>query len=274
MNLTEAIGLGIVQGLTEFLPVSSSGHLVLSQNLLGLQEPLLAFDISVHVGTLFAIAIYFFKDIVALVKALVRWLSVLPDRQAAAGLMAADREVRMALLIITGSVPTAVIGLLFKEIAETVFSSVTLVGVMLIITGVVLWGTRWLGKQGHGIRQVTVKNSLIVGVVQGLAIMPGISRSGATIAAGLFLGFDRETAARYSFLLSIPAVAGAGLLGAKDLFGQGGLPLAVIAAGALSSCLVGYASLKLLVWMVRRGHLHFFAPYCGLLGLGVLFFSI
>jgi undecaprenyl-diphosphatase len=121
---------------------------------------------------------------------------------------------------------------------------------------------------------VSVKNSLAVGFVQGLAIMPGISRSGATIAAGLFLGFDRETAARYSFLLSIPAVAGAGLLGAKDLLEQGGLPLTAIAAGTLSSCLVGYASLKLLVWMVRRGRLHYFAPYCGLLGIGILLYSL
>lgn len=274
MTLTEAVLLGVVQGLTEFLPVSSSGHLVLFQNLLGMQEPLLAFDISVHVGTLIAVVIYFFRDIVAIVKAFAKWLTVLPDKQAAAGLMAGDREVRMALLILTGSVPTAVLGLLFKEVAETLFSSVAIVGVTLIITGAILWSTRWISSRGHGIRRVTVKSSLAVGCVQGLAIIPGISRSGATIAAGLFLGLDRETAARYSFLLSIPAVAGAGLLGAKDLLEQNGLPLMVIAAGTLSSCLVGYASLKLLVWMVRRGRLHFFAPYCGLLGAGVLLFSI
>ena len=113
-----------------------------------------------------------------------------------------------------------------------------------------------------------------MGIVQGLAIIPGISRSGSTIAAGLYLGLDRETAARFSFLLSIPAVAGAGLLGAMDLVPQGGLPLALIAAGTLVSCGVGYASLKLLVWMVGRGRLHFFAPYCFVLGAVALGVSL
>ena len=117
MNTVEAIILGAVQGLTEFLPVSSSGHLVLFQNLLGLKEPLLAFDISVHVGTLFAVVIYFFKDIIGILKALARWLAVLPDWQAARVLLKEDREIRIALLIITGSIPTAILGLLFKEIS-------------------------------------------------------------------------------------------------------------------------------------------------------------
>jgi len=274
MNLTEAVLLGVVQGLTEFLPVSSSGHLVLFQNLLGLKGPLLAFDISVHVGTLFAVVIYFFKDIIGILKALAKWLSVLPDRQAASILLKEDREIRIALLIITGSIPTAILGLLFKEIAETLFSSVTIVGVTLIITGIILWCTRSLQAAGHGIRQFTVKNSLAIGLVQGLAIIPGISRSGSTIAAGLFLGLDRETAARFSFLLSIPAVAGAGLLGAGDLLGQSSLPTTIIATGTLVSCIVGYASLKLLVWMVRRGRLHFFAPYCAVLGCLALIVSM
>ena len=274
MNLAEAVLLGAVQGLTEFLPVSSSGHLVLFQNLLGLKEPLLAFDISVHVGTLIAVVIYFFKDIIGILKALAKWLSVLPDRQAASVLLKEDREIRIALLIITGSIPTAILGLLFKEIAETLFSSVAIVGVTLIITGLILWCTRGLREGGHGIRQFTVKNSFAIGIVQGLAIIPGISRSGSTIAAGLFLGLDRETAARFSFLLSIPAVAGAGLLGAGDLLCQSSLPTTIIATGTLVSCIVGYASLKLLVWMVRRGRLHFFAPYCALLGCLALIVSL
>lgn len=274
MNLMEAVLLGVVQGLTEFLPVSSSGHLVLFQNLLGLTQPLLAFDISVHVGTLFAVVIYFQKDIVAILKALVKWFRVLPDIKAASELLAQDREIRIALLIVTGSIPTAILGLVFKEIAETLFSSVTIVGVTLMITGVVLWGTRRIGAGGHGIRRFTIKSSLLIGIVQGLAIIPGISRAGATIAAGLYLGLDRETAARYSFLLSIPAVAGAGLLGAGDLLGHAGLPLTIIVAGTLTSCLVGYAALRLLVWMVGRGRLHFFAPYCIVLGLIALVFSL
>ncbi len=274
MNLTEAIVLGVVQGVTEFLPVSSSGHLVLFQHLLDIKEPMLAFDISVHVGTLFAVVIYFFKDIAGIIKSLWRLVSVLPDTKAAAGLLATDRDVRMALLIVAGSVPTAFLGLIFKDMAEMLFSSVTIVGVTLLITGLILWCTKWTGENGYGVRQFSVKGSLAVGIVQGLAIIPGISRSGSTIAAGLFLGLNRETAARFSFLLSIPAIAGAGLLGAKDLIGQGSLPFMVIAAGTLASCVVGYASLKLLVWMVRQGRLHFFAPYCAATGILALVISI
>jgi len=207
-------------------------------------------------------------------KALVKWFQVLPDTKAAYELLAEDREVRIALLIVAGSIPTAILGLVFKQIAETLFSSVTIVGVTLMITGVVLWGTRRFGAVGHGIRRFTIRNSIIIGVVQGLAIIPGISRSGATIAAGLYLGLDRTTAARFSFLLSIPAVAGAGLLGVGDLVGHAGLPLTVIAAGTLVSCLVGYAALRLLVWMVGRGRLHFFAPYCIIVGLMALVVSL
>ncbi len=266
MNLTEAVVLGVVQGVTEFLPVSSSGHLVLFQHLLGIKEPMLAFDISVHIGTLFAVVIYFRKDIIGIVRSLSRLISVLPDKKATAGLMAQDRDIRMALLIVAGSVPTAVLGLMFKGMAETLFSSVTLVGVTLLITGLILWCTKWTGENGVGIRRFSVKSGLAVGVVQGLAIIPGISRSGSTIAAGLFLGLNRETAARFSFLLSIPAISGAGLLGARDLIGQASLPFTVIAAGTLASGIVGYASLKLLVWIVSRGRLYFFAPYCAILG--------
>ena len=273
MNLTEAVFLGVVQGLTEFLPVSSSGHLVLFQNLLGIKEPMLAFDICVHIGTLFAVVIYFFKDIIGIIKSLLRLISVLPDKKAAAGLLAEDRDVRMALLIVAGSVPTAILGLMFKEMAETLFSSVTLVGVTLLITGLILWCTKWTGENGYGIRRFSVKSGLAVGIVQGLAIIPGISRSGSTIAAGLFLGLNRETAARFSFLLSIPAISGAGLLGAKDLIGQASLPFMVIAAGTLTSGIVGYAALKLLVWLVRRGRLYFFSPYCVVIGILALVFG-
>ncbi len=274
MDLLEAVLLGVVQGLTEFLPVSSSGHLVLFQHLLGIEEPMLAFDISVHVGTLFAVIIYFYKDILDILKSLFRLVTLLPDKKATAQLLESNTDIRMALLIIIGSVPTAILGLMFKEIAETLFSSVTIVGVTLLVTGLIIGCTKWTGKAGHGIRRFPVKSSLAIGIVQGLAIIPGISRSGSTIAAGMFLGLDRETAARFSFLLSIPAVAGAGLLGAKDLIGQSGLPLDVIAIGTLTACVVGYVSLKLLVWMVRKGRLHFFAPYCAVLGILALVASM
>ena len=267
MSLIEAVVLGIVQGLTEFLPVSSSGHLVIFQHLFGINEPVLAFDIAVHVGTLLAVAVYFFRDIVAIVTGFLAFAADsfrhrrlrMPDAQAP--------QARMAILIVIGSVPTAVIGLALKDSAEALFSSVTLVGISLCITGAILWGTRRLGDTAADEGTTSVIKALAIGVVQGLAVVPGISRSGSTIAAGLYLGLGRETAARFSFLLSIPAVAGAGLLGALDLLGGGAIPLPIMAAGLVTSAVVGYAALALLVWIVKQGRMHLFALYCLAVGL-------
>ena len=270
MEFHQALVLGVVQGLTEFLPVSSSGHLVIFQHLFGLREPALAFDISVHIGTLVAVLLYFSRDLQDMVAALFRLPGQLAGGRKIADLVSTDPAVRTALLIVVGSVPTAVIGLAFKEIAHQLFSSMTLVGLALVATAGLLWATRRRTGDGAGILEVTLVGAVIIGLVQGLAIVPGISRSGATIAAGLLMGFNRETAARFSFLLSIPAVAGAGLLGVKDLASPDAIPLAVVAAGMAVSALVGYAALKFLVYIVRNGNLHRFAPYCALVGLGVL----
>jgi undecaprenyl-diphosphatase len=270
LNSVEAIVLGAIQGLTEFLPVSSSGHLVLFQNLFGLKEPELLFDISLHVGTLLAVLVVFYRDILEILTALIR----LPSRMKSAGglprLCRTDPAIRMALLIVAGSIPTAIIGLLFKEITDRLFGSTVIVGCMLLVTGTLLWLTRRIVKKGRSVTDTTIKDALIVGVVQGLAILPGISRSGSTIATALFLGVDRKVAGRYSFLLSIPAIVGALVLGLDEPELQTTIPLGIILAGSLVSALVGWLALIILLKVVDRGQLHRFAPYCWLVGMFTL----
>ncbi len=274
MSFVEAAILGVIQGLTEFLPVSSSGHLVIFQHLFGITEPVLAFDIAVHVGTLMAVVVFFFRDLVNITAGAFIFAADSLRQRRLRMPTAETPEARMAVLIIVGSVPTGIIGILFKDAAETLFSSLVLVGVSLCVTSALLWGTQRLKKSGIGIGTTGTGKALAVGVVQGLAIIPGISRSGATIAAGLYLGLNRETAARFSFLLSIPAVAGAGLLGALDLVGGNAIPLPVMAAGMVTSALVGYGALALLVWIVRRGRMYLFAPYCLVAGLVSLYVGL
>ena len=270
MNAIQAIVLGTIQGLTEFLPVSSSGHLVLLQNLFGLKEPELLFDICLHVGTLSAVIIVFYREILDILTALLQ----IPARLKTAGgltpLCRADPSIRMALLIVVGSIPTAVIGLLFKVITDQLFGSITVVGFMLLIIGTVLWLTRQIRGDGRPVRQTTLKDALIIGIVQGLAILPGISRSGSTISTALFLGVDRKVAGRYSFLLSIPAIVGALVLGLDTPELQTTIPMGTIIAGSVVSGLVGWLALVILLRVVDRGQLHRFAPYCWAVGLFTL----
>ncbi len=268
METTQAVILGIVQGLTEFLPISSSGHLVLFQHLFGLTEPELFFDISVHAGTLVAVIIFFRKDLWAIIVSVIHFLSLWIKKQASFNDIQENPDVKMAFLIIIGSVPTGIIGLLFKQIAEDLFSSVFIVGFTLLITGLLLWMTRRFKAVGRDIIGFSVKDALIIGVVQGIAITPGISRSGSTIATGIMLGLSREMAARYSFLLSIPAIVGAEILSLKDMSFQA-IDNAVI-FGTVTAGIVGYFSLTLLVYIVKKGQLHIFSPYCWAVGIVTL----
>lgn len=267
MNSIEAIILGVIQGLTEFLPVSSSGHLVLCQNLFGMEEPELLFDICLHVGTLVAVLIVFYRDIIDILAALVRIPTGIKNAGGLLKLCETDPAIRMALLVVIGSIPTAIIGLLFKEVVDHIFGSTAIVGCMLIVTGTLLWLTRRFQGEGRPIRQTTLKDALIIGVVQGLAILPGISRSGSTISMAMFLGVDRKLAGRYSFLLSIPAIVGALILGLGEPELATTIPLVTIVAGSIVSALVGWLALVILLRVVDRGQLHRFAPYCWLVGV-------
>ncbi|MGB5160369.1 MAG: undecaprenyl-diphosphatase UppP [Thermoanaerobaculia bacterium] len=261
----QALVLGIVQGATEYLPISSSGHLVIAQHLFGLEEPALFFDIVLHLGTLVAVIWYYRKDIVKLVAETFAGLRNLALGHSWKETLKSYPGFRFALLIVVGTIPTAVIGLAFEDTFERLFGSVRLVGLMLIVTGTVLLLTRLARSGGRDAAEMTWVDALTIGVVQGLAITPGISRSGITIAAALLLGIDRETAARYSFLLSIPSILGALLLrigGAHD-----GVGTTALVVGFTAAALTGYFCLALLVRLVKKGRLSWFAPYCFALGL-------
>ncbi|MGD8304099.1 MAG: undecaprenyl-diphosphatase UppP [Desulfobacterales bacterium] len=275
MTTLEAIILGIIQGLTEFLPVSSSGHLVLLQQLLGLKEAELFFDVCVHLGTLVAVIAVFHREIKNIVMALLRLLTTAGKKDGALSAVESDPELKMALLIVIGSIPTALLGLAFSGIADRIFSSVLIVGFMMMVTGLLLWLTRWTINRTRlpDIDRLNFKNAFLIGIVQGLAIIPGISRSGSTISIGLMLGIEREKAARYSFLLSIPAIVGAGLLSLKNDLYEPDVSLKVPLVGAVTAAIVGYSALKALLQVVKRGGFYMFAPYCWLVGILAIIFG-
>lgn len=273
LDIISAIILGAVQGLSEFLPISSSGHLALIPNLLGVETGL-AFDTVLHIGTLVAIFSFFWQDIINLIKGFL--LSLIDMTE---GFDVFKRELkivpekRFAWLIIVGSIPTAIIGLLLKDAIENIFRGTIFVGFFLIITGLILYYSERHSSGNITAKDMSFKQSIIVGICQGLAVLPGISRSGSTIASGLCLGLEREYAARYSFLLSVPAVIGAGLIQIKDI-ATIDISFGVILAGFISSVVFGYLAIKLLMKMIKGWSLDIFAYYCWIVGAITLILSI
>ncbi len=260
MNTFETLLLGIIQGLTEFLPVSSSGHLVISERLLGFKEPEILLDASLHLGTLLAVCVYFRSDLAKMLQGIWSFAKRGNDRG-----MGLTDHASMAMMVVVGSVPTALIGLIFKDPLEKLFGAVTTVGVMLLVTGMITGVTRFIPVAHGKWDRVKIWMALAIGAAQGLAIIPGISRSGATIVCALLLGLRREMAGRFSFLLSIPAIIGAvGLhLKSEAIARVGVLPLVM---GFASAAVVGFFALRLLMGMVQKGHFYYFAPYCFFVG--------
>ena len=274
MELYQGIILGIIQGLTEFLPVSSSGHLVLGQIFFGITQSQLAFDISVHVGTLLAVLVVYSSDILAMLSSLIGFFSKAVSFKPVAHLVSEDKNLQMAGLIIIGSIPTAFIGLVLKQFEHILFASEVLVGFMLILTGTILWLSRNFYFSESKNTEFGIKKSVFIGISQGLAVIPGISRSGTTIAVGMFLGLDRHMAAKFSFLLSIPAIVGAQILSIKDTI-EGGIAIDPVTIYAtIASFITGLIALKLLLSLVHSGKFHLFAPYCWLVGSLVLLSKI
>jgi len=266
LDILHAVILGIVQGLTEFLPVSSSGHLVLLQNVFGLFKPELLFDISLHLGTLIAVCVVFRQDILSLFGTLVRMPDLLKSSNGFRVLYKKNRDVRFIILLIIGNFPTALLGVFFHQIADRIFGSTAIVGLMLMITGILLWLTRYAKPSGKNSEQMKLTDALCIGFVQGLSILPGISRSGSTISTALFLGLDRELAGRYSFLMSVPAIIGAFLYDTY-MVPISDIPMSIIFAGVITALTVGYLALILLLRVVKNGRLYLFSPYCWLLGI-------
>ncbi|WP_321423019.1 undecaprenyl-diphosphate phosphatase [uncultured Methanobacterium sp.] len=276
MDIIQAIIMGAVQGLTEFLPVSSSAHLVIAPQLLGTQSSL-AFDTLLHVGTLVAVIGYFWKDIISMIKALVASLLDIPKGKFKEGVKE-DPFKRLTWLVVVGTIPAGLMGILFKNEFESLFNSVTAVGFFLLITGVILWGSEWIAKKnkdkkGKDVKEVSFTNSLVIGLFQGFAIAPGISRSGSTIAAGLFSGLERKLAARYSFLLSIPAILGAALIQTKDIVSFDA-NLEVLIAGFLSAAIFSYLAVKFMMGYIQKHSLNIFAIYCWFVGALTIIISM
>ena len=271
MNVPEALCLGALQGITEFLPISSSGHLVLAQHLLGFQESQLFFDIAVHVGTLMAVFLVFRDDLVSMLRGCLRAIGRATSSKANATSNDLNGGVKLALMILVGSIPTAIIGLLLKDVFDRFFASPGVVGLGLWTTAFFLiWSRRSKANRKH-LNSPGVFDALMIGLVQGAAITPGLSRSGVTITVGMLLGLEPDLAFRFSFLLSIPAILGA--LALEAFHGGGNHPeWRVVAVGFLSAFLVGWIALRMLRSLVSKGKLSYFAPYC--LALGAMAFLI
>ncbi|WP_317853830.1 undecaprenyl-diphosphate phosphatase [Chakrabartyella piscis] len=254
MDIIHALILGLIQGLTEFLPVSSSGHLVLFQNLFGITEGTQFFTILLHVATLVAVFIYYWEDIWTLIKKPIQ---------------------RTTMLLIFGTIPTVIIALLFNDTFDAIFGAGKFIGFNFIFTGCILLYADSCRSGRKRISRMSNPDAFIVGTCQGLAILPAVSRSGMTISACLSRGMDRESAARFSFLLSIPAILGAMVLMLKDVItGEvalgdsiGIMPMVV---GFLAAAVSGYFAIRAMVNIIKRGKLKYFSYYVFILGIVLL----
>lgn len=276
MDILQAIIIGIVQGLTEFLPVSSSAHLVFAPYLLG-TEPNLAFDTLLHIGTLVAVVVYFWNDLVHMFKSFIASLADIPRSKFREGLRE-DQFKKLAWMVIIGTIPAGLAGILFKDFFEGLFSNIPAVGTFLIITGFLLYTSELISrkiKDKSSLKEMSIKNSLLIGFAQACAIAPGISRSGATISTGLFLGLERELAARFSFLLSIPAILGAALIQVKEISSLVDITTGATLAGFVAAIISGYLAIKVVLKLISQRDLLIFAYYCWIVGpLAIIIFYL
>ena len=252
--------LGVVQGLGEFLPISSSAHLILVPRYFHWTDPGLAFDVALHLGTLAGAVIFFRNELLRLARAVLR-----PQDAA----LSSDR--RMAVLLILATIPAAIAGVLMEHKAETVFRSPVLIAWALISLGVMLGGADILGKGTKSLNEMALATAFWIGAAQALALVPGISRSGITITTALFLGYRRDDAARFSFLLSIPIIAGAGVLKCHEIFRSP--DKAGLALGFLGAAVTGFAAIHFLLRYVRTRRYTPFVVYRLLLGVFILVFA-
>ena len=272
MDILQAIIIGLVQGLTEFLPVSSSAHLIFTQQALGLSDVGLAFDVLLHVGTLVAVVAYFFSDIISMIKGFFLSLIDLKDGKFMEEVRR-DPYKKLAWLTIIATIPVGIVGVLFNDLVESLFTGITVPAFFLLITGCLLYVSQRMNSGGIDLSNITLKEALIMGCGQALAVMPGLSRSGTTIAAGLFSGLDKEFAAKFSFILSIPAILGAGVFQLKDLSG-GNMEIEACIAGFIVAVISGYLAISVLLKLIREKSLDIFAYYCWIVGAVILVGSL
>jgi len=260
VTIWQAVVMGLVQGLGEFLPISSSAHLILVPWLFKWHDPGLTFDIALHIGTLIAVIAYFWRDWIKLILGAFQGTKT--------------NEGRLFWYLVLATIPGAIMGLLLEEKAETVFRNPLLIAVMLIVLGVILYWADRKGRKLTEINKISLGQSLMIGVSQALAIIPGVSRSGITMTTGLFLGLTREGAARFSFLLSAPVIFGAGLIKVPDILANPGMVDAPFLVGMLVSALSGAASIGFLLKYVQKKNFLPFVWYRFLLGAVVLLVAL
>lgn len=260
MDLLRAVVLGVVQGLTEFLPISSSAHLAIVPKLLGWEDPGAAYTAVVQIGTELAVVLYFWRDIWTIGSGWVRGVFSSEART--------EPEWRMGWFIIIGSLPIVVLGLLLQDLIDSEFRNLVVIGTTLIVLGVVLGIAERVGRKVKPLEQMNARDAVLLGLAQAGALVPGVSRSGATISMGLFLGYERAVATRYAFLLAIPAVVGAGVYKLKDIGGDNAYGVGPTIVGTVISFIVGLAVIH---WLLRYVSTRSYAPFVAYrIGLGAL----
>lgn len=275
MTYLVSVILGLVQGVAEFLPISSSGHLTLFQHFFGMEEPDNLFNVLLHFATLLAVCVYYFRDVAEMVTEFFRAIASLFSRKRQGGPIPEAR--RLVLLVIVGTLPLFVV-LLIKDYVEALGSNPVFVSCALLFTGCILFLSDRMARGGKTARTATLKDVLLVGVAQGFATVPGLSRSGCTISTGMAMGFERKFAVRYSFLMSLPAVLGATLLEVKDVLElEGGLAAGLLPKylmGMAVAGVVGYFSIRLVNLLAAKGKFGAFAYYCWAAGVLFLVLSL
>lgn len=275
MSYFEAVILGLVQGLAEFLPISSSGHLALLQQAFGVSEDkVLLFAVLLHVGTLISVFIVYWKDIWALI---VELCLTIKDLCTGKGLRLAEHPVRkLGVMIIVATIPTAVIGLAFSDFFDSLYTSVIPIGVGLIITGFLLVLAEKMGERNRGIQQMNFRNAIFIGLVQGVAICPGISRSGSTLFGSLICNLDRKFAVKFVFLISIPSILGSAVLETPAAIEAGATAaeLGPILVGMLVAAVSGLVAIKTMIKIVSDKKLSYFSYYVWVLGVIVVLYGL
>ncbi|MBI4972151.1 MAG: undecaprenyl-diphosphate phosphatase [Candidatus Omnitrophica bacterium] len=275
MEILQVIILAIVQALTEFLPISSSGHLALIQKLMGMAEPRLLLDLSLHMGTLLAVIIFFFRDLINILFDAVSAIGELAQGNRWNDVMYRNPNLKLFIYVCVATIPAGVVGIIFLKTIEVSFGSLRFIGFAFLFTGIVVFLTRRIASKERNMNELSLMDSIWIGVAQAVALLPGVSRSGMTISMGLFRGLDRDLAFRFSFIMSIPAILGSFILEARHHAGEfsdGHLPLYLF--GAIISFVVGILVIKVLSRIVIRGNFYLFAFYSFLIGAVTLILSI
>jgi undecaprenyl-diphosphatase len=271
MTIIQAIILGIIQGLSEFIPISSSAHLVITQSILGWKIPdqeAFIFDVLVHLGTLVAVIIYFRKELWQILLAV---FSGIANRRPFA-----ENAARLGWIIILATIPAVIAGFLFQSQVEQAFSSPLIAGIFLLVTAVLLFLAEIIGNRRKKLEDITWKDGLVIGLFQAISLLPGISRSGSAITGGMVRNLDRPSSARFSFLLSIPAIFGAVALASVDLIQSPnfGIQIPTLIVGFIASGLVGYLSIRWLLSYLTKRPLYIFSIYCLVVSIIIIIFSI